>query len=912
MSKVLSGLFFLLMCGTAIADASLAGIEISYEKHILDNGLTLIIHEDHKAPVVAVNVWYHVGSKDERPGRSGFAHLFEHLMFNGSENHNDEFFRPLEAAGATKLNGTTWHDRTNYFQNVPTSALDLSLWLESDRMGHLLGAIDQDRLDEQRGVVQNEKRQRENQPYGKVNQIVAAHTYPAGHPYSWTTIGSMRDLDAATLADAKEWFAAYYGAANAVLVIAGDVEAAEVRRKVEHYFGDIPGGPGIQRHRAWAAKMTGEKRASFEDRVPQARLYKVWNIPGYTTRDFALLDLAAGALGGGKNSRLYKRLVYTDRTATAVEAYVRPLEIGSQFQLVATVTAGTDTGAVERALDEELSHFLSAGPTGDELDRVKTATYAQFIRNVERIDGSGGKSAILAQSEVYGGSPDFYLRQLQWAREASTSDVQSAATQWLADGVFVLDVEPQPRHRIAKSAVDRAQPPALATPPELDLPPMQRATLSNGLKVVVVERSNAPVVHVQLLIDAGYAVDSLMRPGTVKFALGMLDEGTRTRNALEIAARAESLGAQLDMDSSLDSSFVALSAIGGKLAESIELFSDILLNPTFPEEEMARSRTQAIAAIRQEQTHPQALAMRLFPNLVYGSDHAYSAPPSGNGSEGSVSALTTEDLRTFHRRWIRPDNAVLMIVGDTTLASIAPLLERHLGAWKIPHEPLPRKNIAPVTAPTAQRVFLIHRPGAAQSTILAGYAASNRSDPAHASLLVLNTILGGKFVSRLNLNLREDKHWSYGVRALLPDAQGPGAFMVRAPVQTDRTAESMQEILKELRELRTSRPPTQAEIAFARDSLVLALPGSNETTSELARSYAEILTYGLPDEYWKDFVTSVKALQPADLQSVTPKLIRPEALTWVVVGDVDRIEGRIRKLHLGEVKVLDADGNFVR
>src|SRR6186713_2299764 len=300
--------------------APLPSVDIPYEKFVLANGLTLIVHEDHKAPVVAVNIWYHVGSKDERPGRTGFAHLFEHLMFNGSENYKDDWFKVMEASGATKLNGTTWFDRTNYFQNVPTSALDLTLWMESDRMGHLLGAIDQKVLDEQRGVVQNEKRQRTNAPYGKVDELITTSTYPAGHPYSWETIGSMEDLNAASLDDVKEWFRTYYGAANATLVVAGDITVAEAKAKVEKYFGDIPSGPVIKRQQDWVAKMSGTRRAMLQDNVPQARIYKVWNIPGYRNRDFTLMDMAGDLLAGGKNSRLYKRLVYTDRTATGVTA----------------------------------------------------------------------------------------------------------------------------------------------------------------------------------------------------------------------------------------------------------------------------------------------------------------------------------------------------------------------------------------------------------------------------------------------------------------------------------------------------------------------------------------------------------------------------------------------------------------
>jgi zinc protease len=491
---------------------SLADIDIPYEKHVLANGLTVIIHEDHKAPVAAVNLWYHVGSKDEKPGKTGFAHLFEHLMFNGSENFNDEFFRPLERAGATKVNGTTWLDRTNYFQNVPTSALDLVLWMESDRMGHLVGAIDQKKLDEQRGVVQNEKRQGENEPYGKVGELIAASTYPANHPYSWDTIGSMEDLNAASLADVKEWFASHYGAGNVTLVVAGDVEPAAILKKIEHYFGDVPGGPPIKRQQAWVAKMSGERRASLQDRVPQARLYKVWNVPGMTDRDYTLLDLYSDVLAGSKNSRLYKRLVYQDQVATGVSAGLGPFEIGSQFIVDVMARPGGDLAAIEKVVDEEMRALLREGPTQEELDRIKTVRYAGAVRGLERVDGFGGKSHVLAESQTFGGSPDFYKQRLRWQQDATRDDLRGAAQRWLADGTFVLHVVPVPELAAAKSGADRSRLPATGTPPELTLPPLRRDTLSNGLKLVLAERHVAPIVQLNLIVDAGLSADTADRP----------------------------------------------------------------------------------------------------------------------------------------------------------------------------------------------------------------------------------------------------------------------------------------------------------------------------------------------------------------------------------------------------------------
>jgi zinc protease len=900
------------MWGVSGATGPSTDIDIPYQKYVLSNGLTLIVHEDHKAPIVAVDVWYHVGSKDERPGRTGFAHLFEHLMFTSSENHNDEFFRPLLAVGATKMNGNTWLDRTTYFENVPVNAFDTALWLESDRMGHLLGAIDQRKLDEQRGVVQNEKRQGENRPYGKADELIAASTYPAGHPYSWTTIGSMQDLNAASLEDVKDWFKTYYGAANAVLVIAGDVQPEEARSKVEHYFGDIAPGPVLKRTQEWVAKMSGEKRAMLQDRVPQSRIYKTWNVPGYSTRDFTLLQVAAEVLAGGKNSRLYKRLVYTERSATDVSVEMGPFEIGSQFQLIVTVKPGGDEGAVEKALDEEVSRFLRSGPSQDELERVKTSVYAAFVRSVERVDGAGGKAAILGESQLYGGSADFYKTSLGWARDATRSDVLSAARAWLSDGVFVLNVQPFPEYHAVGGGADRSKLPAVGAAPALALPPLQRATLSNGLKIVLAERHAVPLVQLSLMVDAGHAADSLAKPGTANLALAMISEGTKTRDALQIAARAEALGAQINAGSTLDTSYISLNAITGQLEGSVELFSDVLLNPTFPEAELQRLKGQSLAAIQQQKSQPRGIASRLFPRLVYGDGHAYANPFSGIGTEDTVSSVTTTELRDFYRRWVRPDNATLLIVGDTTLAQIEPLLEKRLATWKPPLEALPVKQLATVPLQTAPRIFLVNRTGAEQSLLLAVHLAPPRSDPDNIAFDTVNTILGGSFISRLNLNLREDKHWSYGASTSLIDARGQRPFVVSVMVQTDKTADSMRETVKELRELVGSRAPTEAEIQFAKDNLVLRLPGANETSGEVANSYADILTYGLPDTYLNEFVSKVGALTASQLESAASRLIHPDALTWVVVGDLAVIEPGIRKLGLGEVKVLDPDGKILR
>ncbi|MGQ0698103.1 MAG: M16 family metallopeptidase [Panacagrimonas sp.] len=908
-----------LSCSTTLAIAATKPVapapfqpEIAYQKHILPNGLTLLIHEDHKAPVVAVNVWYHVGSKDERAGRTGFAHLFEHLMFNGSEHHDDEFFRPLEAVGASKMNGTTWYDRTNYFENVPTSALDLALWLESDRMGHLTGVITQEKLEEQRGVVLNEKIQGENQPYGKSDDYIAAATYPAGHPYSWTSIGSAADLNAATVDDVKGWFAEHYGAANAVLVIAGDVKPEEIKQKVELYFGDIAPGPTRTRHGPWVAKMTGTKRATMQDRVPQARITKVWNIPGFCEQDANLLGLASEILAGGKTSRLYQRLVYRDRIATQVSSGIGPFEIASQFTLDALVAPNVDPARVEQAIDEELALFLKTGPTADELARVRIGVEADFVRSLEQIDGFRGKSATLAQYQVYCGSPDWFKKEFNWIAAATPESVRKSTQTWLSDGQFVLLVEPFPEYRALNAGADRSKLPEVGPAPALELPPLQRAKLSNGIEVMLAERHAAPVVQLIMLFDGGYAADLGEKPGTARMTLDMLNEGAGSRDSLALALRKEELAVEIGAQSNLDSSFVVMNSLAKRLPESLELLADFVLRPTFPEKELERLKQQRLAGIAQEKSQPLGLAGRIYPELIYGTGHAYASTRSGSGTEDSVASLAVDDLRRFHARWMRPDNARILVVGDTTLAAIQPLLERAFAAWKAQQDALPAKNVAQVELPLKPRVFLVNKTDAGQTLLLGAHLAPPKSDPDDAAMNLASATLGGLFVSRLNMNLREDKHWSYSAGSQLGSARGQRPFVVYSQVQADRTADSIKEILGEVRGATGVRPITASEVKLAADNFVVGLPGDNETSGEVASSYLNILQYGLKDSYYNDLVPTVQALTPLEVNAAAVKLIKPEALTWLIVGDLSKIEAPIRALKLGEVRVLDADGKVLR
>lgn len=890
-------------------------VDIPYKKFVLTNGLTLIVHEDHKAPIVAVNLWYHVASKNEKPGKTGFAHLFEHLMFTGSEHFKGTgdqrgFFEAMERIGATDLNGTTSNDRTDFFENVPVNALDVALWLESDRMGHLLGSIDKVKLDTQRGVVQNEKRQGENEPYGVTEELITKGTAPVGHPYSWTVIGSMEDLNAASLDDVKEWFTNYYGAANAVLVLAGDIDPDTALKKAEHYFGEVPSGPPVARFQTWIPKISGTRRQTVSDRVPQARLYKVWNIPPYGDADNTYLDMVSDVLVSGKSSRLYKRLVYDDQVATDVSASVDPNEISGQFKIVATARPGEDLGKVEKAVDEEVNRFLTEGATSDELDRVKAGKIAGFVRGIERIGGFGGKSDVLAMNQTFRGSPDFFKVPLKHTREATAADLLRAAKKWLTEDVYILEVHPFPNYETVEGNVDRSKLPTPGPDPAVKFPALQRATLSNGLKVVLAERHSLPLISFDLQLNAGYAADQFAIPGTAKLTLQMIDEGTPQRTAIQISDQLSSLGANLRAGSALDVSSVTLSTLTSTLDSALDIYADVILHPVFPEADFKRLQKQLLAAIKREKSEPFGMALRVFPRLLYGSGHAYGNPLRGSGTEASIGKLTRADLQKFHDTWFKANNATLIIVGDTSLEKITPRLEKLFSEWKSGE--VPAKNLSTVQQQKSSAVYLIDRPGSLQSVILAGHVGFPKANPDEIAMETMNVVLGGSFSSRVNMNLREEKHWAYGAGTILLPARGQGPFIAYAPVQTDKTKESLVEMNKELHGILGQRPITEDELITAQKNETLALPGSWETIDAVSSSIAEIVNFGLPDDYYTTYPGKVHALTVKDLEAAAQKLVHPDNLVWVVVGDREKIEPGIRQLNWGQIQLLDADGTPVK
>ena len=905
MNKLFQASVINIMFIISIQASSLAELpEIKYESFKLDNGLTVIVHEDKKVPMVAVNVWYHVGSKNEKLGKTGFAHLFEHLMFNGTENYNNEYFEPFEKIGSTDQNGTTNSDRTNYFQNVPTNALDLALWMESDRMGHLLGVVDQEKLDEQRGVVQNEKRQGENQPYGKAFTRISESAFPKGHPYSWSTIGSMDDLDAASLEDVQDWFKTYYGPNNAVLALAGDIDLETAKLKVAKYFGDIPSGPPLIKPEKWIAKRSEEKREVMFDDVPQARIYKIWNVPERDTEAAAHFDLASSVLVGGKNSPLYKELVYEKQIATSVSSFYYDREIAGMFFIVADVVAGVDPADVESAMDDVMATFIKRGPNPKLLKAEKTKILAGFIRGIQRIGGFGGKSDLLATCQTYTGDPGCYQKNAAYLDAVTPSKMKATFAQWIDDTPYVLTILPTDKYTVGETDLDRSSGVPYPTQKvEFQFPKLQTATLSNGAKVVLAQRKGVPLVEMNFQFNFGYAQENNDELGYTNFMMGMLNEGTKKYSSLEFDEVLDSLGSNLGFGSGLDTSVASLSSLKANLSQTLDLAKEALINPTFPEKEIERIKKETLAGIIQEENRPASIAYRNIGKLLYGEEHPYGKPLTGSGISETISSITRANIMDVHSRAINSAHLTFAVAGDIEMKELVDLLESKFGDWSA-NSDSGLKTLTTVELPDNRTVYLIDKPNAQQSYIVAGQLLPPSATDEEIEIDYMNYAIGGSFTARLNMNLREDKSWSYGVRTRLGDAKGQRAMLVTAPVQTDKTSESMAEIVKEYADYLSTKPITQDELAKGKASKTLRLPGQFETLGALKGGVSGIVTYDRDLDYLDQLPALLDEPSLNQVQAKAQKYIKPNQWTWLIVGDLSKIEEPIRALNLGEVKVI--------
>ncbi len=878
--------------------------EIKAEKYELSNGLDVILYQDRSIPVVGVNIWYHVGSKNEKPGKTGFAHLFEHMMFQGSKHHDTDYFVPLQKIGAF-VNGSTSEDRTNYLEDVPSNYLELALWLESDRMGNLLPAMTEERLDNQRDVVKNERRQGlDNQPYGKSYELLLEMMFPPEHPYHHSVIGSMEDLSAASMEDIQEFFKLYYAPNNASLCITGDFDTEEAKALVEKYFGSITPGKTIDRMESWTPRLDGVKHAVAEDAVTLPRLYMQWHTPAHYTPGDAEFDLLANILGSGKTSRLYKELVYERQIAQDVSVSQNSNELCSVFNVEVTAKAGVALEEVEAGVDEVLAHLLKKGITKKELEQAKSAWAARFVRSLQKVGGFGGLADRFNSYNTHLGYPNKLEWDMSRYSDATLAGVMEYARRYIdLDRRAILHIVPQGELSHSDQAADRSKLPDPAPESGFTPPEIQRAALDNGLEILLVEDHSLPLVQANIVLKSGWAADPTDRPGAGALTAELLDEGTKSRNALQIADEAKRLGAVFRTSSNADGSFIRLNVLKDQLNGGLGLMADVLLNPTFPEDELERQRKIYLGRIQQEARQPFPSAFKAYLRHLYGPDHPYGQPYTGSGTEESINAITRDDLVAYYRANYHPNNAAIVIAGDITLAEAKEKLSKAFKEWR-PGEVAAGEVPAPEPLEST-RIAIVDKPGAPQSVIVLGHLGVRRSDPDHDAIEVVNTALGGNAIARLFMNLREDKGYTYGAYSFFQNRREVGAFIAYAQVQTEVTKESVREFIKEFKDILGPRPITAEELTSSKDALIKSFPRRFQTFNGIAGQLGNIVTFSLPDDEWKTYTGKIAAIDGATATKAAKDHLQPDKMLIVIVDDYEKIEPGLKELNLGEIELIE-------
>jgi len=905
--------------------------EIKYEKYKLKNGLEVILSEDHRLPLVAVNLWYHVGPANERTGRTGFAHLFEHMMFEGSQHVGPKaHFRYLEGAGASDVNGTTEFDRTNYFETLPSNQLELALWLESDRMGYLLGTLDRAKLANQRDVVRNERRQSvENSPYGLVEEALYHNLFPKQHPYYASVIGSHEDIEAARLNDVREFFRQYYTPNNASLAITGDFEPGQAKAFVEKYFGTIPAGPPVPKITAVTPPIQSERRATVTDQVELPRLYMGWIMDGAYKPGDAEADLLAQLLGGGKSSRLYKKLVYDKQIAQDVQVSNTSVLLGSIFEVQATAKPGVKLEEIEQAINEEMENVRQAGPSQAELDRARNVILTRNIGGLERLGGFGGVADQLNRYNHYLGDPGYLPKDIARFQRATVADLKRVAEQRLGNnqravvygmpGKKVIDDPPQTKEETEKESKEttnvastmpdeswRKNAPKAGPESRLSLPVPATFKLSNGLTVMLVEQHQLPVISAHLVALAGSDANPADKPGLASFTADMLPMGTAKRSASQIADDAAQLGTNVRSNSNSDSSAVSIRTLKQNADGGFELLSDVVLHPKFEAAEIDRIRKRRQTSILQLHDNPVQLALGAFLKVVYGPASPYGYRELG--TEESNKVISSDEMVKFWQQGYTPGNSAIVLAGDLTQDEARSLAEKYFGGWKGDAS----KHAPPaVDVKTTRSIYLIDKPGAPQSMMLVGGLGVPRSTPDYVPLEVMNNALGGLFSSRINMNLREEHGYTYGAFSLFLYRRGPGLFVAGGSIRTDVTAPAVHETVKELQRIRTT-PLSSDELKFAKDSFSRSLAGLFETGEQTAATLGDLFTYDLPADYYQQLPRKIEAVTSEDVQRVATEHIHPEQAVVVAAGDRAKIEPELQKLSIGPLEIRDFEGDPVK
>ncbi len=915
--------------GASEMKASSALPTIKFEKYTLPNGLVVILSEDHRLPLVSTNIWYHVGPANELPGKTGFAHLFEHMMFEGSKHApGNSHIRYLEAAGASDLNGTTDFDRTNYFETIPSNQLELALWLESDRMGYLPDQLNQASLTNQQDVVRNERRQSiENSPYGIVEEAVFHNLFPKGHPYFADVMGSHADIQAAKLEDVRNFFKLYYAPNNASLAIVGDFDPAQAKQLVEKYFGPLKRGAPVPKIAAMTPPITTQRRAVIHDQVELPRVYMAWLTSPIFKAGDADADLASTILGGGKSSRLYKKLVYDKQIALDVSASQNSLILGSVFEIAVTARPGHTAEEMEKAINEELAAFRKDGPTAVELERARNGIETQMIQGLERLGGFGGVADRLNEYNHYLGTPDYIEQDLGRYQKATIGSIRAFAEAQLKPSASVVvygipgkpdlgpDV-PTPKtlqkgmstggEAVNADAPWRADAPQAGPARPLNLPVPEIFKLQNGLTVMYTYRPGLPVVAANLVFNTGSGANPVDKPGLASFTANMLQQGTDTRNATQIADEAALLGTTLSSGANMDGSSVGASSLTKNFPGVLDLMSDIVLHPTFPPDEVERRRASRLAAFADDRGDPNVIVSRTGVSALFGPHSPFGY--DNNGTEDSIKAMSRDDMMNFWKTHYVPKNAALVVAGSIAVDELKTLAESKFGSWQGGETSVPSTG---TLEPTKAKIVIVDRPGAQQTMVRLLQMGVQRATPDYPVIEVMNSELGGLFSSRINLNLREEHGYTYGASSFFVYRRPLGYFGVGGGIRTDATAPAVTEIFKEINRM-IDTPMKPEELNLAKDSQSRSLPGMFETNGGAAGALSEIFMYNLARDYYEKLPERLNAVTAEDAEAVAKKYLHPDQMILVCVGDRAKIEPELLKLDLGAIEFRDADGKIVK
>ena len=893
-----------LLFSTLRAQTPAAIPQVAFEKYSLPNGLQVILHVDRKLPVTDVNLWFHVGPKNERPGRTGFAHLFEHMMLQGSKNASDRYFTMVEKAGADiyngGANGYTYTDHTEYFQTVPSGSLEYALWIESDRLATLPEALTQQKLDNQRDVVKNEKRERqENVPYGRWYPLAIQNLYPAEHPYGHDALGSMEDLSAASLDDVKDFFKTYYAPNNASLAIAGDFDPAAVKPLIAKYFGGIPAGPALDRPAKWVPKLAGEKIVEVKDRVPQERTYLMWHSPAYFDAGDAALELAARVLADGLSSRLTKALVYDQQLCSDVNATQDWTEDTSRFFVNATARPGASLAKIEQVITAEIARLAKVAPTVQEVARAENKWEFGFVSNLESVTNKA--SALNAYNMLFG-DPGKFAADVTRHRAVTPEDVRVAVEKWLNNrNRVVLRFRPETSSREVVETLDRSKVPALKEDRPYAPPEVKSARLDNGLDVLVMERPDLPKVLATLATRAGSVHDPSGKEGLASLTVDVMRRGTASRGAVQIEDGLGDLGTALAGDAVRERAYLSLEVLKRNLNPAVAILADVVEHPAFPQAEFERERKLRVDQIKQEEADSTALGDRIAPMLVYGREHPYGRP--NDGYRASVQRLSRTDLAQFHASTWRPGSSALIFAGDITLAEATALAKQYFGGWT------GRATVQPaIPAPVpmaAGKIYLVDRQDAAQTYIVQIVPGAPRKTGDYFAMNLADRSWGGMFSSRLNLNIREEKGYTYGAYSYPNYYSAGGDWRATASVQTDKTREAVAEFAKELAGLRGDRPISGRELADAKISRIRGYAQQFDALSNVTQQISMLWGWGMPMSELQREVAEVQRVSLDAVNGAAARYADPGKAAILMVGDRG-------KIGMEGVVVLDVAGRVVR